>query len=83
MHPGAQKEDTHMTGTDKDRDVVVVERGGNTGTVLLAVVLLALLVVAVWFFALGPGQEFLAGAGSSDGGVNVNIELPPIGPEAS
>ncbi len=69
-----------MARNDEDHDVVVVDRGGNGGAVLLAVVVLVILVIAVWFFALGPGQGTFTG---SDGGVDINVELPSVAPGAS
>ena len=60
-----------MTYDDRDRDTVVVDdRGSGMGAILGIIAIIALLV-AVWYFALGPG------AGSSTTTNNNNTTVNP------
>ena len=68
-----------------DRETVVVRDGGsNLGTILGAVLVIALLV-AVWYFTLGPGGN--AGAGTDTDTDNpvpsLEVPLPSDAPVAS
>ena len=71
------------TASHDDHDVVVVDRsGGGMGTIL-GVIVIALLIVGVWFFAFGPGQGTFGGSTSQPNDINVNVELPSVAPEGS
>jgi len=68
--------------TDRDRDVVVVDRRGSGLGTILGVIVIAILAVGIWYFAFGPGQGTFSGeTGNPD--VNVNVELPSAAPEGS
>ena len=56
---------------DRDETVIVEDRGSALGTVLGVVVILGLLV-AIWWFALGPGS-------STGGDINIDVNLPTPG----
>lgn len=57
---------------DRDETVIVEDRGGAAGTILGIVVIVGLLV-AIWWFALGPG------ASTNNGGdINVDVNLPSV-----
>lgn len=65
-----------------DHDVVVVDRsGGGMGTIL-GVIVVALLLVGIWYFAFGPGQGTFGGS-TDQPNINVNVELPSAAPEGS
>jgi hypothetical protein len=68
---------------DRDLDVVVVDRGGSSLGTILGVIVIALLVVGVWYFAFGPGQGAFGGGSTKPNDINVNIELPSVAPDAS
>jgi hypothetical protein len=54
---------------DEHRDTVVVEDGRGSGTgVILGVIAIVVLLIAVWYFALGPG------GGSSTTNNNTTID---------
>ena len=57
---------------DHDDTVIVQDRGGAAGTILGVLVILGLLV-AIWWFALGPGS------GTNSGNINVDVNLPTPG----
>ena len=63
---------TYHEEPDRDETVIVEDQGGAIGTILGVVVILGLLI-AIWWFALGPG--------SSNQGteVNVDVNLPTPG----
>jgi hypothetical protein len=45
-----------MTYDDRDRDTVVVDDRGGTGMgAILGIIAIVVLLIAVWYFALGPG----------------------------
>jgi hypothetical protein len=73
------------TSGNDDHDVVVVDRsGGGMGTIL-GVIVIALLLVGIWFFAFGPGQGTFGGDGTTNqpNDINVNVELPSVAPAES
>jgi hypothetical protein len=57
---------------DRDETVIVEDQGSALGTILGVVVILALLV-AIWWFALGPG------ASNTGSDVNIDVNLPTPG----
>ncbi|HEY7590595.1 MAG TPA: hypothetical protein VH723_06350 [Candidatus Limnocylindrales bacterium] len=65
-----------------DRDTVVVSEGGSGLGTILGVLLVIALLVAVWYFTLGPG----AGSTNNNGGdTQVNppsLEVPQPGASA-
>jgi len=65
-----------MAYDDRDRDTVVVsdDRGSGMGAVL-GILAIVILLVAVWFFALGPGS----GGGTTTNNNNT-INNPPAAP---
>jgi hypothetical protein len=67
--------------THEDHDTVVVERGGSGLGAIVGVIVVLLLLVGFWYFALGPGQGTFGGSKSND--VNVNVELPTALPQSS
>ena len=71
------------TSGNDDHDVVVVDRsGGGMGTIL-GVIVVALLLVGIWYFAFGPGQGTFGGTTDQPNDINVNVELPSAAPEGS
>jgi hypothetical protein len=66
-----------------DHDVVVVDRQGSSLGAILGVIVIALLLVGIWFFAFGPGQGTFGGDTSKPNDINVNVELPSLAPDAS
>jgi hypothetical protein len=65
---------------DHDRDTVVVSDSGSSLGTVLAVLLVIALLVAVWWFTLGPGATRTDQGG---GGVEVNPPTIEIQPGAS
>jgi hypothetical protein len=73
-----------MSTDNRDHDVVVVERGGSGAGTILGVIVIALLLVGIWFFAFGPGQGTFGGESTQNGtDINVDVELPSVEPAAS
>ena len=70
------------TASHDDHDVVVVDRSGGGGgaATILGVIVIALLVVGIWFFAFGPGQGTFGGSTDQPNDINVNVELPSVAP---
>jgi hypothetical protein len=66
-----------------DHDVVVVERRGSGVGAILGVIVIALLLVGLWYFAFGPGQGSIGGDTTQPNDINVNVELPSVAPDAS
>jgi hypothetical protein len=58
---------------DRDETIIVDDQGNAVGTILGFVLILGLLI-AIWWFALGPGA---ASNGGSD--INVDVNLPTPG----
>jgi hypothetical protein len=57
---------------EHDHDTVVVDRGGGSGMgAILGIIGIIILLVAVWYFALGPG------AAPSTTNTNNNTVNPP------
>ena len=71
-----------MSTSHDDHDVIVVDRGGGAGTII-GVIVIALLLVGIWFFAFGPGRDAFDGARDQPNDINVNVELPSAAPEGS
>jgi hypothetical protein len=67
--------------THEDHDTVVVERGGSGIGAIVGVIVVLLLLVGFWYFALGPGQGTFGGSKAND--INVNVELPTTQPQSS
>ena len=57
-----------------DHDTVVVKDGGSAGTVILALIVLALVIGAGWYFLMGPGAG--ATTNPTPGDINVEVTLP-------
>jgi hypothetical protein len=73
-----------MSNEHHDRDVVVVDRQGGGGAgLILGVIVIALLLVGIWYFAFGPGQGTFGGSTDQPNDINVNVELPSVAPEGS
>lgn len=69
-----------MTDHSHDRDTVVVEDRGSGAGVILGVLLIAALLIGVWWFALGPGAGEQAGPDVNVNvpeDVNVDVNQPP------
>jgi hypothetical protein len=66
-----------------DLEVVVVDRQGSSLGTILGVIVIALLLVGVWYFAFGPGQGSLGGDTTQPNDINVDVELPSVPPEGS
>lgn len=77
-HPPAMSYDPH-----DNRDVVVVDRRGSGLGTILGVIVIALLLVGIWYFAFGPGQGTFGGGTTAPNDINVNVELPSVAPEGS
>ena len=71
-----------MSNEHHDSDVVVVDRGGGGAGLILGVIVIALLLVGIWYFAFGPGQGAFSGTDQPND-INVNVELPSVAPAAS
>lgn len=66
-----------MTYDDRDRDTVVVDDRSGTGMgAILGIIAVVVLLIAVWYFALGPGS-------SSSGTTNNNTINNGTGPAAT
>lgn len=61
------------------RETVVVKDSGSGAGVILGIIVLLIVVAAGWYFLIGPG----AGAATSPGDININVELPSVAPAAS
>jgi hypothetical protein len=48
---------------------------------IVGVIVVLLLLVGFWYFALGPGQGTFGGSKAND--INVNVELPTTQPQSS
>jgi hypothetical protein len=60
---------THDEEPDRDETIIVEDRGNAAGTILGVVLILGLLI-AIWWFALGPG------ASNQGNDINVDVNLP-------
>jgi hypothetical protein len=65
---------THDHDHGHDRDVVVEDRGSSLGAIVGILVIIALLV-AVWFFAFGPGTGAFDQGGADQPGINVDVDV--------
>jgi hypothetical protein len=67
-----------------DHDTVVVDSGGGSGMgAILAVIGIIVLLVAVWYFALGPGSSPSTTTNNNNNTVNPPaVSLPPAGSAA-
>jgi hypothetical protein len=67
-----------------DHDTVVVDSGGGSGMgAVLAVIGIIVLLVAVWYFALGPGSSPSTTTNNNSNTVNPPaVSLPPAGSAA-
>jgi hypothetical protein len=72
-----------MSNEHNDRDVVVVDRGSGGAGTIIGVIVIALLLIGIWYFAFGPGQGTFGGATDQPNDINVNVELPSVAPEGS
>jgi len=63
----------------ESHDTVVVKEGGSSTGIVLGIIALIIVVLAGWYFLMGPG----AGTTSAPTDVNVNVELPSVAPDAS
>ena len=85
VDPAAGQGQGMSTAPQDDHDVVVVDRSGGGGgaATILGVIVIALLIVGIWFFAFGPGQGTFGGTTDQPNDINVNVELPSVAPEGS
>lgn len=60
-----------------DHDTVVVDRGGSGMGAILAVIGIIVLLVAVWYFALGPGSSPSTTNNTNNNTVNPPAETSP------
>jgi hypothetical protein len=59
-----------MTHEHHDREVIVTDSGSGSGMgVILGMIIVLLVILAVWWFALGPGT-------TRNQGGDINIEVP-------
>ena len=63
-----------------DRDVVVVKDGGSGMGMILGIIAIIAIVAAIWFFAIGPGA---GSKPSTNGGTDINVNLPSLAPNPS
>jgi hypothetical protein len=72
-----------MAYDPEDRDTVVVDnRGSGLGTIL-GIVVIAALLVGIWYFAFGPGQGTFNGGSTDQPNINVDVNLPSAQPNGS
>jgi hypothetical protein len=64
-----------MTHDHDNHDVIVEDRGGGLGTIIGVIVILGLLV-AIWFFAFGPGQGTFDPSSETPAEINVDVNVP-------
>jgi hypothetical protein len=58
-----------------DHDTVVVTDGGSSaGAIILAIIVLAIVIGAGWYFLMGPGAG--TGAQTAPGDIDVEVTLP-------
>jgi hypothetical protein len=66
---------THEPHDAHDRDTVVVRDGGGSGMgFILGAIVVLILVVAAWYFLLGPG----AGTGEQGGQDTPELPVPTV-----
>ena len=70
--PGGTTMTHYHEEPDRDETVIVEDQGSAVGTILGVVVILGLLI-AIWWFALGPGSS------NQGTDVNVDVNLPTPG----
>jgi hypothetical protein len=70
----ADEVNEQMAHDHHDRDTVVVERSGSGVGMILGVVAVIALLVALWWFMLGPG----AAGTTNNTDVDVNIPVPSV-----
>ena len=63
-----------MAHDHHDRETVVVERDGSGVGMILGVIAVIALLVALWWFMLGPG----AGGTTNNTDVDVNVPVPSV-----
>lgn len=70
---------------EHDRDTVVVEQSGGTSTMgmILGIVGVVVLLVAIWYFAIGPGAGPSTTTNEDNNTVNPPAESLPAVPGAS
>jgi len=71
-----------MTHND-DHDTVVVDSGGSGMGAILGIIGILILLVAVWYFALGPGASPSTTNNNSNTVNPPAVSLPPIEPSAA
>ncbi|MEO8438514.1 MAG: hypothetical protein ABI562_08625 [Chloroflexota bacterium] len=62
--------------TDRNNTVVVKDGGGSGAGMILGIIAVIAIVVAIWFFAIGPGSN--SKPATNGGDTNINVTLPSI-----
>jgi hypothetical protein len=68
---------------DHDHDTVVVEEGGSNMGMILGIIGIVVLLVAVWYFALGPGATPSTTTNENNNTINPPAESLPALPAES
>jgi len=60
-----------------ERDTVVVKDGGSGSGIILGIIVLIVVLAGAWYLLMGPGAE------STPSNIDVNLNVPTLGPIAS
>jgi hypothetical protein len=71
---------SHEPDHSHDREVIVEDRGSSLGAIIGILVIIALLV-AVWWFAFGPGVGTFGQEGAEQPTINIDVDAPAPGGE--
>jgi hypothetical protein len=69
----------HEPDHSHDREVIVEDRGSSLGAIIGILVIVALLV-AVWWFAFGPGVGTFGQEGAEQPTINVDVDVDAPAP---
>ena len=68
---------------DNEHDTVVVDNRGSSLGTILGIIVIAALLVGIWYFAFGPGQGTFNGGTTEQPNINVDVNLPSAQPNGS
>jgi len=72
-----------MAYDPEDRETVVVDNRGSSFGTILGIIVIAALLVGIWYFAFGPGQGTFSGSSTDQPNINVNVSVPSAQPNGS